>query len=79
MIQQSLVGVAGTLFTLVAIACVDKWGRKPLMFLGSAGMLLSLAAMGVMAPPTGCRRMSAAGCLSASSLIWHVTACPPGR
>jgi len=49
MIQQSLVGVAGTLFTLVAIACVDRWGRKPLMFLGTAGMLLSLTAMGVMA------------------------------
>jgi sugar porter (SP) family MFS transporter len=49
MIQQALVGVAGTIFTLVAIACVDKWGRKPLMFLGTAGMLLSLAAMGVMA------------------------------
>jgi MFS family permease len=49
MIQQSFVGVAGTVFTLVAIACVDKWGRKPLMFLGTAGMLLSLAAMGAMA------------------------------
>ena len=49
MIQQALIGVAGTIFTLAAIACVDKWGRKPLMFLGSAGMLVSLVAMGVMA------------------------------
>ena len=49
MIQPSLVGVAGTVFTLVAIACVDKWGRKPLMFLGCSGMLLSLVAMGGMA------------------------------
>jgi sugar porter (SP) family MFS transporter len=49
MIQQSLVGFAGTIFTLVAIACVDKWGRKPLMILGSAGMLVSLTAMGLMA------------------------------
>jgi sugar porter (SP) family MFS transporter len=49
MIQQSLVGVAGTIFTLVAIACVDKWGRKPLMFIGTAGMLISLLAMGAMA------------------------------
>ena len=49
MIQQSFIGIAGTVFTLLAIAWVDKWGRKPLMFIGSGGMLLSLVAMGVMA------------------------------
>jgi MFS family permease len=37
------------LFTLIAIATVDKWGRKPLMFIGAAGMGISLVAMGVMA------------------------------
>jgi MFS family permease len=37
------------LSTVVAIASVDKWGRKPLMFLGAAGMGISLLAMGVMA------------------------------
>ena len=37
------------LFTLIAIATVDKWGRKPLMLLGTAGMGVSLVAMGVMA------------------------------
>jgi len=49
MIQQALVGIAGTIFTLIAIGLVDKWGRKPLMYLGTAGMALSLTAMGVMA------------------------------
>jgi MFS family permease len=49
MIQQSLIGVAGTFFTFVAIFSVDKWGRKPLMFWGTAGMLVSLVVMGVMA------------------------------
>lgn len=48
MIQQSLVGVAGTIFTLIAIASVDKFGRKPLMFFGVLGMLLSLVAMGIL-------------------------------
>ena len=36
-------------FTLVAIATVDRWGRRPLMLLGTAGMGSSLLAMGAMA------------------------------
>jgi SP family xylose:H+ symportor-like MFS transporter len=49
MIQQSLIGIAGILFTVIAIGVIDKWGRKPLMFIGTAGMFISLIAMGVMA------------------------------
>lgn len=49
LLQQFIITGAGVLFTLVAIATVDKWGRKPLMLVGSAGMGLSLVAMGVMA------------------------------
>ena len=46
---QAIIGGSGVFFTLIAIATVDKWGRKPLMFIGTAGMMLSLIAMGVMA------------------------------
>jgi MFS family permease len=49
LLQQIVINGAGVLFTLVAIATVDKWGRKPLMTVGAAGMGLSLVAMGVMA------------------------------
>jgi sugar porter (SP) family MFS transporter len=49
MIQQSVIGVAGILFTVIAITLIDKWGRKPLMFIGTAGMFISLVAMGSMA------------------------------
>jgi sugar porter (SP) family MFS transporter len=49
MIQQSLIGVAGIFFTVIAITLVDKWGRKPLMFIGTVGMCISLVAMGGMA------------------------------
>jgi sugar porter (SP) family MFS transporter len=49
MLQQIVIGGASALSTFVAIATVDKWGRKPLMFLGAAGMGISLLAMGVMA------------------------------
>lgn len=49
MLQQIIVGGASALSTVVAIATVDKWGRKPLMFLGATGMGFSLLAMGLMA------------------------------
>jgi sugar porter (SP) family MFS transporter len=49
MLQQIIVGSASALSTVVAIATVDQWGRKPLMFLGASGMGLSLLAMGLMA------------------------------
>ena len=49
LLQQIVINGAGVLFTLIAIASVDKWGRKPLMIVGSIGMGVSLLAMGVMA------------------------------
>jgi len=49
MLQQIVIGGASMLSTLVAIATVDKWGRRPLMVLGATGMGLSLGAMGLMA------------------------------
>jgi sugar porter (SP) family MFS transporter len=49
MIQQSLIGVAGIIFTAIAMSVVDRGGRKPLMFIGATGMLISLVAMGIMA------------------------------
>jgi sugar porter (SP) family MFS transporter len=49
LLQQLIINGAGVLFTVVAIASVDRWGRRPLMLLGTAGMGLSLLAMGVMA------------------------------
>jgi len=49
LLQQIIINGACVLFTVVAIATVDKWGRKPLMLIGSAGMGVSLLSMGVMA------------------------------
>jgi MFS family permease len=49
MLAQAIIGGTGVFFTLIAIATVDKWGRKPLMFIGTTGMMISLIAMGIMA------------------------------
>jgi len=49
LLTQLIINGAGVLFTVIAIATVDHWGRKPLMLFGSAGMGLSLVAMGLMA------------------------------
>ncbi len=49
LLQQVIINGAGVLFTLIAIATVDRWGRRPLMLVGAAGMGISLLAMGLMA------------------------------
>ena len=42
--QWDLVNV---IFTVVAIMTVDKWGRKPLLMVGSIGMAVGMFAIGV--------------------------------
>jgi len=49
LLQQILVGAVNMLFTVVAIWTVDRWGRKPLMIFGSAGMGIALFGMGLAA------------------------------
>ncbi len=49
LLQTIVVGIVNLTFTVVAIWTVDRIGRKPLMMIGSAGMGISLAAMGLSA------------------------------
>jgi MFS transporter, SP family, xylose:H+ symportor len=46
LMQTIIVGVVNLLFTVVAILTVDKFGRKPLMIIGSIGMAVSMLALG---------------------------------
>lgn len=39
-------GITNVIFTFVAIYTVDKWGRRTLMFVGSAGLALIYATLG---------------------------------
>jgi SP family xylose:H+ symportor-like MFS transporter len=47
LLQTVIVGVVNLSFTIVAIWTVDRLGRRPLMMIGSAGMGISLLAMGL--------------------------------
>lgn len=46
LLETSILGVVNLIFTLVAIKLVDKMGRKPLLYIGSVGMTVSLAVVG---------------------------------
>jgi len=47
LLQTIIVGAVNLLFTVVAILTVDKFGRKPLMIIGSIGMAISMVALGM--------------------------------
>ena len=49
LLTQIIINGAGVLFTVIAIAIVDRLGRRPLMLIGALGMGISLVAMGGMA------------------------------
>lgn len=41
-----ITGIVNLVFTFVAIKTVDKWGRRPLMLLGSGGLMLTYGVLG---------------------------------
>jgi SP family arabinose:H+ symporter-like MFS transporter len=47
LIQTAVIGSVNFLFTIVAILWIDKWGRKPLLIAGAAGMIISLTVITV--------------------------------
>lgn len=47
MIQTVVMGIVNIIFTLVAILTVDRFGRKPLLIIGSVGMMVGMMALAV--------------------------------
>jgi len=45
--QQLWLGAVNLVFTFIAIYKVDSWGRKPLFIIGTAGMFVGLAVLGL--------------------------------
>jgi len=48
MLQTVVMGVVNIVFTLVAIFTVDKIGRKPLLIIGSIGMMVGMIALAAL-------------------------------
>nr|WP_321452486.1 D-xylose transporter XylE [uncultured Carboxylicivirga sp.] len=48
MLQTIVMGLVNVIFTVVAIATVDHWGRKPLLITGSIGMAIGMIAIGML-------------------------------
>lgn len=42
MLQTIVMGLVNVIFTVLAIMTVDKWGRKPLLIVGSIGMAIGM-------------------------------------
>jgi len=49
LLQTVVMGLVNVIFTVVAILTVDKWGRKPLLMVGSVGMAIGMFAIGSLA------------------------------
>jgi MFS transporter, SP family, xylose:H+ symportor len=49
MYQTVIMGFVNIIFTLVAIFTVDRFGRKPLLIIGSIGMAIGMFAIGILA------------------------------
>ncbi|MFA6400805.1 MAG: D-xylose transporter XylE [Salinivirgaceae bacterium] len=49
MMQTVVMGIINVIFTVLAIMTVDKWGRKPLLMVGSIGMAVGMFAISALA------------------------------
>ncbi|MFQ3341143.1 MAG: SP family xylose:H+ symportor-like MFS transporter [Flavobacteriaceae bacterium] len=49
MLQTIIMGMVNVVFTTLAILTVDKWGRKPLLIVGSIGMAIGMIAISTLA------------------------------
>ncbi|KAA6346469.1 D-xylose-proton symporter [termite gut metagenome] len=63
MMQTVIMGVVNILFTLIAIFTVDKFGRKPLLIIGSIGMAVGAFAV------AGCDGLGVKGIIPVLSVI----------
>lgn len=49
MLQTIIMGLVNVVFTIIAILTVDRWGRKPLLIVGSIGMSIGMFSVSSMA------------------------------
>ncbi len=61
--QQVLLAFINLIFTFVAMATIDKFGRKPLIYIGSIGMIIGFLMLGVTLQQQSLGIMSLVGVL----------------
>ena len=52
MLQTVVMGIVNIVFTVVAIFTVDKVGRRPLLIIGSVGMMIGMTALAILSSST---------------------------
>lgn len=67
--QAVIVGVTNTVFTLIALVTVDRWGRKPLLIVGAVVMAVAMLTLGTLFDLHLVSTTAGAGGSKGSSLI----------
>ncbi|HWA30020.1 MAG TPA: D-xylose transporter XylE [Rhizomicrobium sp.] len=67
--QAVIVGVTNTVFTLIALVTVDRWGRKPLLIVGAIVMAAAMLTIGTLFDMHLVSTTAGAGGSKSSSLI----------
>jgi len=63
------IGAVNVIATFVAVAWVDRFGRKPLLLIGSSGMFISLVVVGAMFLKLNSHKVDAGGVTTGEGLI----------
>ena len=69
MLFNVLTGIVNIAVTLVAIACVDRFGRRPLLIAGSAAMTVCLGAVALCFASAATGADGAVGLSGSSAVI----------
>ena len=72
LLEQVIINGSCVVFTVIALVSVDRWGRRPLMLLGTAGMAVALSAMGATAQWGG--HQAAAGGWMLTLIVVYIAA-----
>lgn len=67
--QAVIVGVTNTVFTLIALVTVDRWGRKPLLIVGAVVMAIAMLTLGTLFDLHLVSATASAGGSKSSSLV----------
>jgi len=74
MLNSATIGIVMTIFTVVAMAVIDRYGRKKLMLIGSIGYIISLCTIAITFYTNGTEFTDSGGTVVLISLIVFIAA-----